>query len=51
MDWAANAIQKSPSGSYYVADPQMKQQILDLRNHPETASAMAAELASEIATI
>lgn len=47
MDWAANAIQKSASGSYYVADPQLKQQILDLRNHPETASAMAAELASD----
>ena len=47
MDWAANAIQKSPGGNYYVADPQMKQQILDLRNHPETASAMAAELASD----
>ncbi len=47
MDWAANAIQKSAGGSYYVADPQLKQQILDLRNHPETASAMAAELASD----
>jgi len=47
MDWAANAIQKTSTGSYYVADPQVKQQILDLRNHPETASAMAAELASD----
>jgi len=47
MDWAANAIQKSPGGQYYVSDPQLKQQILDLRNHPETASAMAAELASD----
>lgn len=47
MDWAANAIQKTSTGSYYVADPQLKQQILDLRNHPETASAMAAELASD----
>jgi hypothetical protein len=47
MDWAANAIQKSSSGSYYVSDPQVRQQILDLRNHPETASAMAAELASD----
>ncbi|MBO9575129.1 MAG: lytic transglycosylase domain-containing protein [Sphingobium sp.] len=46
MDWAANAIQKS-GGQYYVADPAMRQQILDLRNHPETASAMAAELASD----
>ena len=47
MDWAAGAIQKSATGTYYVADPQLKQQILDLRNHPETASAMAAELASD----
>jgi hypothetical protein len=47
MDWAANAIQKSSTGAYYVADPTVKQQILDLRNHPETASAMAAELASD----
>lgn len=47
MGWAANAIQKSPSGHYFVSDPQMRQQILDLRNHPETASAMAAELASD----
>ncbi len=47
MDWAANAIQKTSTGAYYVADPTVKQQILDLRNHPETASAMAAELASD----
>ncbi|MBO9668941.1 MAG: lytic transglycosylase domain-containing protein [Sphingobium sp.] len=47
MDWAASAIQKTSTGSYYVADPQIKQQILDLRNHPETASAMAAEFASD----
>lgn len=47
MDWAANAIQKSASGGYYVADPSLRQQILDLRNHPETASIMAAELASD----
>lgn len=47
MDWAANAIQKTSTGSYYVADPQTRQAILDLRNHPETASAMAAELASD----
>lgn len=47
MDWAANAIQKTQNGRYYVADPQVRQQILDLRNHPETASVMAAELASD----
>jgi hypothetical protein len=47
MDWAANAIQKSAGGQYYVSDPQLRHQILDLRNHPETASVMAAELASD----
>ncbi|GEM_PF-255435 len=47
MGWAADAIQKNASGQYYVADPEMRRQILDLRNHPETASVMAAELASD----
>jgi hypothetical protein len=47
MDWAANAIQKSSNGQYHVSDPAMRQQILALRNHPETASVMAAELASD----
>jgi hypothetical protein len=47
MEWAANAIQKSSGGQYYVNDPQLRQQILDLRHHPETASVMAAELASD----
>ena len=46
MGWAAEAIQKS-GGQYYVSDPALRQQILDLRNHPETASVMAAELASD----
>ena len=47
MEWAANAIQKTSGGQYYVADPAVRQQILNLRNHPETASVMAAELASD----
>lgn len=47
MGWASEAIQKNASGRYYVADPQMRQQIMNLRNHPETASVMAAELASD----
>lgn len=47
MGWAADAIEKTGAGRYHVADPAMRQQILDLRNHPETASAMAAELASD----
>jgi len=47
MGWAADAIQRTGSGRYQVSDPQLRQQILDLRNHPETASIMAAELASD----
>jgi len=46
MNWASDAIQKD-GGRYYVADPALRQQILDMRNHPETASVMAAELASD----
>ena len=47
LDWAADAIQRGPNGRYFVADPNMRQQILDLRKHPETASVMAAEFASD----
>lgn len=47
LDWAANAIQQGANGRYYVADPNVRQQILDLRKHPETASVMAAEFASD----
>jgi len=44
---AANAIQRGRNGRYYVADPAVRQQILDLRRQPEAASAMAAEFASD----
>ena len=47
MDWASNAIEQTSSGRYVVSDPMLRQQILDLRNHPETASIMAAELATD----
>ncbi len=47
LGWAADAIGQSPSGRYYVSDPQLRQQILDLRKHPETASVMAAEHAAD----
>jgi hypothetical protein len=43
----ANAIQRGRNGHYYVADPEMRRQILDLRRQPEAASAMAAEFASD----
>lgn len=47
LGWAANAIQETASGHFQVADPVLRQQILDLRNHPETASVMAAEHAAD----
>lgn len=46
LGWASDAIQQS-NGRYYVADPELRQQILDLRKHPETASVMAAEHAAD----
>jgi hypothetical protein len=47
LDWAADAVQRGSNGRYYVADPALRQQILDLRNHPETASVMAAASAGD----
>jgi len=47
LGWAADAIQRGANGRYYVSDPVLRQQILDLRNHPETASVMAAEHAAD----
>ena len=47
LGWAADAIGRGANGRYYVADPELRQQILDLRNHPETASVMAAEHATD----
>ena len=47
MGWAADAIQRGRNGHYYVADPAVRHQILDLRRQPEASSAMAAELASD----
>lgn len=47
LGWAADAISQGSNGRYYVADPEVRQQILDLRKHPETASVMAAEHAAD----
>ncbi|CAH0349835.1 MAG: lytic transglycosylase domain-containing protein [Sphingobium sp.] len=47
LSWASDAISKGTNGRYYVADPELRQQILDLRKHPETASVMAAEHAAD----
>jgi hypothetical protein len=47
LGWAADAIQRGANGRYYVSDPDLRQQIMDLRKHPETASVMAAEHAAD----
>ena len=47
LGWAADAISRGADGRYRVADPGMRHAILDLRNQPEAASAMAAEFASD----
>ena len=47
LGWAADAITPDGDGSYSVADPTLRSQILDLRNQPELASLMAAEFASD----
>lgn len=47
LGWAADAISKGQNGRYYVSDPDLRQQIMELRNHPETASVMAAEHAAD----
>lgn len=40
----ADAISKSPSGSYSVSDPDARKAIMDLRNDPVISSAMAGAL-------
>jgi len=47
LDWAGEAISQNASGHFTVHDPAIRNQILDLRMHPETAAVMAAEFASD----
>lgn len=47
LGWAANAIQRGANGRYHVADPRLRQAILDLRRNPEASAAMAAEFAAD----
>ncbi len=47
LGWAADAIHQNGKGRYWVADPAMRAKILDMRNQPEAASAMAAEFAGD----
>ncbi|MBB5704895.1 transglycosylase SLT domain-containing protein [Sphingopyxis panaciterrulae] len=47
LGWAANAIARDSGGRLSVADPALRQQILDLRDDPGAASAMAAALTAD----
>ena len=47
LGWASAAIRQGSNGRYYVADPGLRQSILDLRRQPEAASAMAGEFAAD----
>jgi hypothetical protein len=47
LEWAANAISQGSNGHYYVSDGTTKQEILALRQSPETSAAMAGEYASD----
>ena len=45
--WAADAIAQDASGRFNVADPQLREQILGLRDDPVASSNMAAALTSD----
>lgn len=47
LTWAANAITRGANGHYYVSDAATRQQIMALRQSPETSAAMAGEYASD----
>jgi hypothetical protein len=43
----AGAVRRRPDGTPYVADPEARQRVLELRKDPRVASLMAAEYAQE----
>jgi hypothetical protein len=47
LQWAANAITRGSNGHYYVADDTTRQEILALRESPETSASMAGAYASD----
>jgi hypothetical protein len=47
LQWAADAVSRRDNGTFNVADTGMRAAILDLRNNPEAAAAMAAEFAAD----
>ncbi|WP_422376769.1 transglycosylase SLT domain-containing protein [Roseibium sp.] len=44
LDKYSDHIKRAKSGKYYVSDPQMRREILDLRKDPEISSTMAGAL-------
>ena len=47
LAWAADAIGRDASGRLGVSDPQLREQILGLRNDPATAATMAGALTAD----
>jgi hypothetical protein len=47
LAWAADAISTTAGGRHVIADPTLRQTILDLRFDADASSAMAGELASD----
>lgn len=47
LGWAASAISRGSDGRYRIADPSMRQAVLDLRRDPQAAASMAAEFAGD----
>lgn len=47
LGWAASAITRGSDGRYRIADPSMRQAVLDLRRDPQAAASMAAEFAGD----
>jgi hypothetical protein len=47
LGWAADLIESGPNGRMRIADPAMRQTILNLRTDPTAASDMAAEFAAD----
>jgi hypothetical protein len=47
LGWAAQAITSNRDGTFSVGDGSIRTAILDMRNDPEAAAAMAAEFASD----
>lgn len=47
LAWAADAIGRDASGRLSVGDPQLREQILGLRNDPAAAAAMAGALTAD----